>query len=269
MRRLISILGLAALLPMGASSAQLAAPNDAGVSMGHLHLTVSDVEASKKFWAALGGTPMMAGMMEAVKFPGTLILLGKGEPSGGTVGSVVNHVGFVVPNVEKAMAKWKAAGLRTEAGRNAQQGFLSTPDGLMRIEILEDPSLSVPIALQHIHFFVTDPGSSGADPVAAIKAWYAKMFGAKPGKRGDNEADDLPGVNLSFRKSDTPTVGTKGRVLDHIGFEVKDLEAFCKKAEANGVKFDRPYTKLPEVGLAFLTDPWGTNIELTDGLSSF
>jgi len=57
---------------------------------------------------------------------------------------------------------------------------------------------------------------------------------------------------------------TKGRVLDHIGFDVTDLQAFIKKLEANGVKLDRPYTKNEQtgVGLAFITDPFGTYIEL-------
>jgi catechol 2,3-dioxygenase-like lactoylglutathione lyase family enzyme len=268
MRKLILILSLAVLLPAGSSWAQLAAPNEAGVSMGHLHLLAQDTEASEKFWIAFGASPVKFGPGEAMKLPGVLILIRKEDPSGGTVGSIVNHVGFRVPNVQQAMARWKAAGLKTEDGRNAQQGFVTTPDDLVRIEILEDPSLSVPVAFHHIHFFVAQAGPS-AGSVEEIQSWYAKMFGAKPGKRGPDDADDLPGVNLTFRKSDTPTVGTKGRALDHIGFEVKNLEAFCKKAEQSGVKFDRPYTKRPELGisLAYLTDPWGTYIELTDGLS--
>jgi len=87
--------------------------------------------------------------------------------------------------------------------------------------------------------------------------------------RGKFEAADVPGVNLSFTKAETPVVGTKGRALDHIGFEVKDLEAFCKKLEASGVKFDVTYRKVPALGIAvaFFTDPWGTYIELTEGLS--
>jgi hypothetical protein len=48
---------------------------------------------------------------------------------------------------------------------------------------------------------------------------------------------------------------------------VRNLEAFCRKLEAEGIKFDRPYSKLPSgFGLAFITDPWGTYIELTEGL---
>ena len=66
---------------------------------------------------------------------------------------------------------------------------------------------------------------------------------------------------------DSVQAPTRGRMLDHIGFEVTNLEAFCKALEAKGIKFDRPYGKLPSgFGLAFLTDPWGTYIELTEGL---
>ena len=67
-----------------------------------------------------------------------------------------------------------------------------------------------------------------------------------------------------------PPAGTKGRYLDHIGFEVKDLDAFAKKLEADGVKFDmapRDMTKQFGLKIAFITDPFGTYIELTEGLS--
>ena len=103
----------------------------------------------------------------------------------------------------------------------------------------------------HIHFY-----SSNVD---AMKKWYADTFNAIPGKRGKFEAADLPGVNLTFAPSEAALPGTKGRVLDHIGFEVKDLEAFCKKIEAGGVKFDLPYRKIPPLGIsiAFITDPVG------------
>jgi hypothetical protein len=77
----------------------------------------------------------------------------------------------------------------------------------------------------------------------------------------------LPGINLNFSAASGPAAPTKGRMLDHIGFEVENLEAFCKALETEGIVFDRPYSKLPSgLGLAFLTDPWGTYIELTEGL---
>jgi catechol 2,3-dioxygenase-like lactoylglutathione lyase family enzyme len=239
---------------------QLPAPNAAGVSMGHLHLNVRDPEAQRVFWTTLGGTLVKLGDMEVVKFPDVLVLYRKAEPAGGTDGSVVGHLGFRVKDLHASLEKWRTAGLKIIPGASSHQAFVIAPDEI-RVEMTEDTSTEVPIANHHIHFYT---GS-----VADTKAWYVKMFGAVPGKRGPFEAADLPGVNLTFSQATGAVAPTKGRALDHIGFEVKDLEAFCGKLEAAGVKFDVPYRKIPALGLsiAFLTDPWGTYIELTEGLN--
>jgi hypothetical protein len=52
----------------------------------------------------------------------------------------------------------------------------------------------------------------------------------------------------------------KGRALDHIGFEVKNLEACCRKLEADGIKLAVPYRQVSALGISipFLADPWGT-----------
>jgi catechol 2,3-dioxygenase-like lactoylglutathione lyase family enzyme len=269
MKTIILILSLAALLSAGSARAQLAAPNETGVSMGHVHLVVQDLDAAKHFWTAMGGSPAKLGANEVMKFPGVLILMRKGEPSGGSVGSVVNHIGFKVANIQESMAKWKASGLKIEPGTRAGQCYLTTPDDLVRIEILEDTSQTGPIVFDHVHLWVADAGPDGVSPVPEMQAWYAKIFGAKPWKRNQYEADAIPGVTVLFAKSPTPTVTTKGRGLDHIGFEIKDLEAFCKKLEADGVILNVPFTKRPELGisLAYITDPWETYIELTEGLN--
>jgi len=224
---------------------------------------VQDVDAAKKIWIAVGGTSFKFGANEGAKFPGVLILVRKGEPAGGTVGSVINHIGFNVPNVPEALAKWKAAGLKTELGQNPGQCFLFTPDDLTRVEILENKSLAVPIAFHHVHFFVPDSGGN-----TSVRKFSPGMSDLRRQARetGPIRRPDVPGVNLTFTKSDTPTVPTKGRMLDHIGFEITNLEAFCKKAESRRVKLDLPFTKRPELGIsmAYITDPWGTYIELTE-----
>jgi uncharacterized glyoxalase superfamily protein PhnB len=104
--------------------------------------------------------------------------------------------------------------------------------------------------------------------VAAVKAWYVRMFGGTPGKRSQYDAVDLPGVNLNISdRTETRAAPTRGRMLDHIGFEVSGLEEFCKKLISMGVTFDTPYEKdSTGIATARLTDPWGTSIELTEGL---
>ena len=264
MKKLIIVFSTAALLTISPLWAQLPAPNETGVSMGHWHVNARDMEATKKFWAAVGGTPApKLGQLEVFKFPDVLVILTQAEASGASVGSVVNHVGFLVPNVQQAIAKWKSAGLTVEPGGNnrTDQAFLTSPDGL-RIEILEDKAMTIPIRHHHVHYHVP------AAAVPEIQSWYAKTFGAKPGMRGQNQAADLPGANLTFSATTDKNVGTRGRALDHVGFEIRNLEAFCKKLEAAGITFVRPYTKTPTgLAIAFITDPWGTYIELTEGLN--
>src|SRR5207249_10869617 len=104
MKLLSLILSLAPL-----ALAQLPAPNAAGVSMGHLHLNVKDIEESKKFWVdQLGATPVKLGSNEVMKFPGALVFLKKADPSGGTDGSVVGHIGFLVRDLDPVLTRWTA-----------------------------------------------------------------------------------------------------------------------------------------------------------------
>src|SRR6516164_3232467 len=103
MRKLTLVLICAALLPMTAARAQLFAPNVAGVSMGHLHYFVRDIGKNRKFWIDLGATPVMLGTREVWRFPGLTVPLTQGNPSGNSEGSVVDHVGFRVPNVRGTM----------------------------------------------------------------------------------------------------------------------------------------------------------------------
>jgi catechol 2,3-dioxygenase-like lactoylglutathione lyase family enzyme len=137
--------------------------------------------------------------------------------------------------------------------------FALGPDDV-KVELVQVPAQTVPIMLHHVHFF--HPQNT------EMRDWYAKTFGAKPRETPNFAAADLPGVALNFTKSPDPVVGTQGRALDHIGFEVKNLEAFTKKLEGMGIKLERPYTKVPalNIAIAFIKDPWGTYIELTEGL---
>jgi catechol 2,3-dioxygenase-like lactoylglutathione lyase family enzyme len=262
---LFTALLLASSFAAGTAGAQPFPFNAAGVTNGHWHLNSKDVAANEKIFVAMGGKAFEAGGRHRVLFPGVMIILdgapGTPPPTGPTVGSVVNHVGFVVNNVQGQVAKWKAAGVPVSPANNGRldQAYVNTPDGL-RIEILENKSQSVPIESEHVHFFLPEAA------IAPSQAWYGKIFGAKAGVRNNAPVADIPGVQLRYNKADTAQAPTRGRVLDHIGFDVKDLKAFINTTlEANNVKLDRPYSVNAQgVGIAFITDPWGTFIEINE-----
>ena len=116
--------------------------------------------------------------------------------------------------------------------------------------------------MHHVHL-------TALDTKEAV-AWYAKHFGATPGKRAQFDTATVPGAEIAFNKVDTLQVPSKGRAVDHIGFEVKNIDQFVKKLEADGIKMDTPIRNSPnssKLRIAFLTDPWGTYIELSEGLA--
>ncbi len=284
MKRTLALLVSALLVLSWASkaSAQLVAAKDGPIVYGHHHLNTTNMDAQKKFFVeTLGGRLVTIGTNNAqiVEFPNVLIFFRNTQaPTGGTRGTTVNHIGFSVPNLRQVVDKVKANGFqmitKTEAAPDrdvkddiagpAQAGgasiaFALGPDDL-KVEFVEAKQQTIPITLHHVHFF--SPKNT------EMQAWYVKTFGATPRTGGAFPAANLPGVALNFSPSADPVVGTQGRALDHIGFEVKNLEAFCKKLEADGIKLAVPYRTVPAlgIGIAFLTDPWGTYIEMTEGL---
>ena len=254
-----ALLVLSTLIGHGAV-AQQAPFNETGVTMGHWHLISKDVEANKKLFLAMGAKLYMPGGNPLISFPGLYINLNLGNEKGdgGTVGSVVNHVGFIVDDVQKRTAEWKANGVAVLPGTNGRkdQAFVVTPDGV-RIEILEDRTQTVPIRNEHVHFSMTE------SDIPKAQAWYARTFGGKAGMRNGAPVVDLPGVQLRFAKANSAQTPTRHRVLDHIGFDVKDHAAFVRKITAEGIKLDEPAHQVPNGStITYITDPWGTRIEI-------
>ena len=161
--------------------AQTAPFNDAGVSTGHIHLVVpnAEVDSVKKAWAdVLGATPTStlpngAGMTP-MKLPGVFIIVTAGNNTGATMGSVVNHVGFLVKDYAAIKAKAEAAMMPWRELTPNQQAFVTMPHDVT-VEVQEDKTISVPVQFSHFH--LTMPDQKGA------QAWYIKEFGASANSR--------------------------------------------------------------------------------------
>jgi catechol 2,3-dioxygenase-like lactoylglutathione lyase family enzyme len=256
--------------------AQLPAPNKAGVSAGHDVLRTKDVETANKFWQALGGEPaQFAGRLNLIKFPGVLLLnIGGGQGQGkaapnpappaelaGSEGSSLDFIGFSVKDLKGSLVKWADAGIKPLPGGSATQVYLMSPDKI-KVRITEDKSLATPIAADTIKMVVPN--------VAEAQAWYAKYMGAEMVKRGGEMVANIPGSSIIFEQAKGPVAPSKGRAFDRIGLEVVGLEAFSKKLEEAGIKFDSPYRKANGMNAAFAVfqDPFGTLIEMSEGLSA-
>jgi catechol 2,3-dioxygenase-like lactoylglutathione lyase family enzyme len=231
--------------------AQLTPLNDKGVTMGHIHWLVKDPEAHKKIWVDIFGAQVAhAGALEMIKLPGIIILLNKPQAVEPPGQPTADHCAFLVRDLETIKKKLAAANIPV-----SNESIATFPDGV-RVELIEDTSLKVPVAFHHFHLFSGDPG---------IFSWYMEHFGVVF-PAGPN----FSGGEMRFGvQANPPRVPSKDHVFDHIGFEVKGLPEFCKKLQADGIKIDLGPIEAPAIGLkvAFITDPIGTRIELTEGLA--
>ena len=265
------------------ASAQLLAAKDGPIVYGHHHVNASDVEAHKKFWTTIGGTVAVVGTnkLEVIRFPNAWLFMRTQAPKvpGGSKGSTVNHIGFSVPELQATLDRVRAAGYRIVTAQEApsqyqvkgdiatsgptQLAYVMGPDDV-KVELIETRGQTAAAVSHHVHFF--------GQQNEAMRDWYVKVFGAAAAPAAPNAlfvVATLPGVRLNFSPSPEPVVGTTGRSLDHIGFEVKDLASFIKKLEAEGIKPTVTYRRIEalDTAIAFIQDPWGTLIELSDGLA--
>ena len=285
-----AILALTALAMCTARPAfpQLVSHPEAPIRLGHFHLNVTSVEAHQKFWAGtLGGRAMKFGGIDVIEFPDAFIFLHEQKPAGPTRGTAFDHIGFAVPNVPAMAMKLAAAGYEETTGREPKPGeptpaasgtsavygrfaYFLGPDGV-KIELVTNDQKDAPlIVAHHIHFINKQ--------YVEMQQWYMKAFNAtlRPGQTDFFIGADLPGVGYSlnfFRWEGDQSIAhvpNAGRVVDHVGFEVKILEAFCKELEAKGIKPIRPFRKkdaaMNNIATAMIADPWGVSIELTEGL---
>jgi catechol 2,3-dioxygenase-like lactoylglutathione lyase family enzyme len=256
---------------------------DAPVIVGHYHLNVSSVDEHKKFWVdTLGGTATKFGSEDAIRFPGVFLFLHKQAPTGPTRGTTLDHIGFAVPDVPKMTTRIVANGYGLTVGREPAPGqtaspptagnygrfsYIVGPDGVKVELVTNEAKDAPPIMHHHVHFVNTQFVEMGQ--------WYMKALDAtlRPGQTDYFFGADLPGVGymLNFFSwlPAQALVGTKGRAIDHVGFEVKNLPEFARRLEAKGIKLTQPYRRVPDLdnmGVVVMTDPWGTVVELTEKL---
>src|SRR2546430_10616407 len=103
---------------------QLGGANDSGVLIGHIHLFSKDPDAQKKIWVeAFDAQPAKTGTLEILRLPGVFIIINKGEPSGGSVGTTADHVGFSVKSLDGIKSKLASMNIQMDGP------FVSMPDG--------------------------------------------------------------------------------------------------------------------------------------------
>ena len=203
----------------------------------HVHLAAPDpIKAVEWYRKNLGGQPTTEGT-DRLMFGATRVIFQRNDKPTPSAGSVVDHIGFSVKDVDAAMKAMEADGAKIEGPARevpglVKVGFVVDPFGT-RLEIVQDPAQ---LGLHHIHL-------RGADPNATL-AWYVDKFGGTVGKL-KNLVD---GINyggiwvLATKGEATPSAG---HAIDHIGFRPQNVDNAVAALKAKNVKITtepRPLT---------------------------
>jgi catechol 2,3-dioxygenase-like lactoylglutathione lyase family enzyme len=223
---------------------------------GHLNLTAPDTTAAANWYGKhFGGDVGPGETTDRVAFGNILVVFYGREPTAGAGGSGVDHIGFSMPNVAQTMAAIVADG-GTSLGDlinfdGMTIGFVEDPWGT-KIELIDDPELR---GSHHIHL-------SSPDPEATL-SWYAGAVGGEVSKfKGQLDGLFYGDIWLLAAQSKGPVAATKGRSMDHLGWNLDNLDAAAQTLKSQGVHFSMEPRDYHSLRIAFIDGPDGVRIEL-------
>jgi len=255
-RRWPQLLCRLALLPVALLAvAQCAVAAD----FHHVQLNVADPAAAIAWYVKnLGGEASRNGSNHAVAYGKITIRFTKAEGDvAGSVGSVVDHLGFSFKDIDAKMRELADSGVEIVSGVQ-QEGpikyaFIRDPWSTL-VEVVQDPDL---LGFHHIHLATTDP--------QATVAWYHDAFGGEatrfvgliPGVRYD-------GMWVLVKRVKEPRAPTKGRSIDHVSWSSAIVKETVAKLKASGSNIEQSSTAADGANSTFVEGPGGVRIEIVD-----
>lgn len=236
----------------------LYASNITAQTWDHTHLTVTDTKAASEWYAKhFGGEITESGPFDAVWFGTNLVKFKSGENILQSTGSIVDHIAFSIEDVDAKATALAEDGANVPAVNRRKPGFRYAIDPWgTKIELFTDEDL---LGFHHILIKSTRP----RDTIE----WYGATFGGTPGMYKDTisiYAIRYGDMYLFVQKSLRPVASTKGRSIDHLGWQFTDFDAIIKKLKEQGTKFLVEPTKSGDHRLAFIESPGGAKIEIVE-----
>jgi len=239
----------------------------------HIHIALSNTSEAVSWYEEHLNCEAIAGRADAVNCANTEIEFFLGQTVGGSQGTGVDHIAFSIPDLDAKMAELESVGvrgsgvrlLRFEDGSLVRDipglfkiAFITDPWGT-KIELVQDEDL---LGFHHIHL-------NSTDPTAALD-WYSQVLGGEPASlKGMLDGvlfDDI--WLLATEYTDGRPGITQGRTIDHIGFEVADLDEAAVQMNRLAVEFRQdpmvPDNARSSAKQAFILGPDGVMIAVVE-----
>ena len=247
----------------------------------HVHLNTTDPSAAIAFYTSKfkARKESFAGLSDAVWSGDSWLLFTKVDsPPPSELLSGIWHIGWGAEDMQSTYQLQLAKGTRFATpitdisdlvGGNRQffYAYVDGPD-----HVLIELNTARHHNFGHVHLFSADPPAAGA--------WYAKELGVRSFPQTEKRiyrnvqiapaafvtADHVSMIIYPVEYRGGTIVPTRGRVIDHLGFSVDDLDATLERLRNDGVKVIAEPSSLADgrVKSAFIEGPDQVAIELIE-----
>ena len=229
-----------------------------------VQLTTSARSEAVKWYERHLDCEPIEGRAEAVDCGNATIEFRQGPIMGASQGTGIDHIGFSFADLEEKMAELEAVGVRGSGVRLQRYddgstlrerpglfkvGRIFDPWGT-RIEVVEDLAT---LGFHHVHLSASDPERT--------LGWYRETFGGVPESLRGTQ-DGLRFGEVWLFASEHPEgrpAPSAGRAIDHLAFEVADLDTAAVGLRDRGVRFtadpERPAGGRSEAKRGFVSAP--------------
>ena len=264
MRIDLKALSLAALLIGAAASAraQTTLPYD------HIHVNEPAAEASQWWEKNIPGGRRITESPNRIMYGAVRLMFLGARSTGGSDGSVIEHLGFSVPDLDATLRALAAIDTKVIEPVKATPGLYKTamiesPWGT-RVQLVQDPEL---LGLHHVQLRSPDPDG--------MFTWLLAKFGGERTKlKGQIDSVKYAGTGgfttvyiVAVKGSSVPS---QGRAIDHIGWrstaKIDETKAMLEGKQVQLTSQPRPLTlpNGPVINYFYVAGPNGTRIEIVE-----
>jgi catechol 2,3-dioxygenase-like lactoylglutathione lyase family enzyme len=234
----------------------------------HIHLNEPAAEASVWWEKNIPGGRRITEAPNRIMYGAVRLMFLGARSTGGSQGSVIEHLGFSVPDLDATMRDLAAINTKVlEPAKNVpglyKTALIESPWGT-QIQLVQDPEL---IGLHHVQLRSPDP--------EAAYAWLLDKFGGERTKiKGQLDSVKYAGnggfttVHIVIARGDS--VPSQGRAIDHIGWRstaaINDTKAMLEGKQVQLTSQPSPLNlpNGPTINFFYVAGPNGARIEIVE-----
>ena len=259
-----ALFAFAVVLCAGKAGAQ----TNAMLPYDHIHLNEPAAEASAWWEKNIPGGRRITEAPNRIMYGAVRLMFLGARSSGGSQGSVIEHLGFSVPDLDAKMSELAAINTKIIEPVKSVPGLYKTaliesPWGT-QIQLVQDPELP---GLHHVQLRLPD--------TEAGYAWLLDKFGGERTKiKGQLDSVKYAGTGgfstVYILVSQGEAVASQGRAIDHIGWRstaaINDTKAMLESKQVALTSQPRPLNlpNGPPINYFYIAGPSGARIEIVE-----